>query len=154
MNGKHQLTAEGLESYKQELERLQTVERARVVEALKEARAQGDLSENAEYDAARDEQARLESRIKELENIIKNAVVIESDKKTNNMGKKLKIKFDDSFVETYTLLGSLEADPLNGIISNESPIGRAIINCKKGDRVLVKAETGDEFYVEVLEIEQ
>lgn len=154
MNGKHQLTAEGLESYKQELERLQTVERARVVEALKEARAQGDLSENAEYDAARDEQARLESRIKELENIIKNAVVIESDKKTNNMGKKLKIKFDDGFVETYTLLGSLEADPLNGIISNESPIGRAIINCKKGDRVLVKAETGDEFYVEVIEIEQ
>ncbi len=55
------------------------------------------------------------------------------------MGKKLKIKFDDGFVETYTLLGSLEADPLNGIISNESPIGRAIINCKKGDRVLVKS---------------
>lgn len=153
MNGKHQLTAEGLEAYKQELERLQTVERARVVEALKEARAQGDLSENAEYDAARDEQARLESRIKELENIIKNAVVIDSDKKTNNMGKKICIKFDDGFVETYTLLGSLEADPLNGIISNESPIGKAVINCKIGDKVLVKAETGDEFYVEILNIE-
>lgn len=153
MNGKHQLTAEGLEAYKQELERLQTVERARVVEALKEARAQGDLSENAEYDAARDEQARLESRIKELENIIKNAVVIDSDKKTNNMGKKICVKFDDGFIEIYTLLGSLEADPLNGIISNESPIGKAIINCKIGDKVLVKAETGDEFYVEILNIE-
>ena len=76
------------------------------------------------------------------------------DHNTSGNDKKLKIKFDDGFVETYTLLGSLEADPLNGIISNESPIGRAIINCKKGDRVLVKAETGDEFYVEVLEIEQ
>lgn len=152
MNGKHQLTAESLENYKQELERLQTVERARVVEALKEARAQGDLSENAEYDAARDEQARLESRIKELENIIKNADII-SDKKNNNMGRKICIKFDDDFVETYKLLGSLEADPLNGTISNESPIGKAVINCKIGDRVLVKAETGDEFYIEVLNIE-
>lgn len=153
MNGKHQLTAEGLQSYKEELERLLTVERARVVEALKEARAQGDLSENAEYDAARDEQARIEGRIKELENIIKNAVIIESDKKANNLGKKVTIKFDDGFTETYTLVGSLEANPLIGTISNESPIGKAVITCKKGDKVLVKAETGEEFYIDILNIE-
>ena len=153
MNGKHQLTAEGLEALKRELENLQTVERARVVESLKEARAQGDLSENAEYDAARDEQARLEGRIKELEIIIKNAVIIESDKKTNNMGKKITIKFDDEMVETYTLVGSLEANPLEGTISNESPIGRAVINGKKGDKDLIKSETGDEFSIDILNIE-
>lgn len=153
MNGKHQLTAEGLEALKRELENLQTVERARVVESLKEARAQGDLSENAEYDAARDEQARLEGRIKELEIIIKNAVIIESDKKANNMGKKITIKFDDGMVETYSLVGSLEANPLEGTISNESPIGRAVINGKKGEKVLIKAETGDEFYIDILNIE-
>jgi transcription elongation GreA/GreB family factor len=99
MNGKHQLTIEGLKKCKLELEKLKTVDRPRIVEALKEARAQGDLSENAEYDAARDEQANIEARIKELENIIKNSDVIEINKKTtSNLGKKITVEYDDGFV--------------------------------------------------------
>ncbi len=153
MNGKHQITAEGLEKYKAELEQLQTVDRARNIEALKEARAQGDLSENAEYDAARDEQARIENRIKELEQIIKNAVVIDADKRSNNLGKKITIRFNDGMVGSYTLVGTLESDPLSGTISNESPVGRAIISSKVGDKVIIKSETEEEFTLEIIKIE-
>ncbi|MDD3106474.1 MAG: transcription elongation factor GreA [Bacilli bacterium] len=153
MNGKHQLTAEGLEKCKAELDFLKNAERGRVIESLKEARAQGDLSENADYDAARDEQARLEARIKELENIIKNAVVIDGIKTaTSNLGKVIVLEFDDNTEDEFTLVGSLEADPLQGKISNESPLGMAIINHKVGDQVLVKTETGNEFYVKIKKI--
>lgn len=153
MNGKHQLTAEGLEKCKAELDFLKNAERGRVIESLKEARAQGDLSENADYDAARDEQARLEARIKELESIIKNAVIIDDNKTTtSNLGKKIVIEFDDKSIYDFTLVGSLEADPLQEKISNESPLGMAIINHKVGDKVLVKTETGNEFYVIIKKI--
>ncbi|HBP25734.1 MAG TPA: transcription elongation factor GreA [Acholeplasmatales bacterium] len=153
MNGKHQLTAEGLEKCKQELDFLKNHERGRVIESLKEARAQGDLSENADYDAARDEQARLEARIKELENIIKNAVVIDESKATaSNLGKEIVLEFEDKTVDEFSLVGSLEADPLQGKISNESPLGAAILNQKVGDKVLVKTETGYEFYVIIKKI--
>jgi transcription elongation factor GreA len=153
MNGKHQLTAEGLEKCKIELDNLKNTERGRVIESLKEARAQGDLSENADYDAARDEQARLEARIKELESIIKNAVIIDDMKTaTSNLGKVIELEFDDKTMEKFTLVGSLEADPLEQKISNESPLGLAIINHKVGDKVLVKTETGDEFFVTIKKI--
>lgn len=155
MNGKHQLTAEGLLKLKKELEDLKNIERARVIESLKEARAQGDLSENADYDAARDEQARVEARIKELELIIKNVEIIDSNQKkatTNNLGRIIELEFDDKTVKTFTLVGSLESDPLAGKISNESPLGAAIMNHKKGERVLVKTETGNEFYVTIKNI--
>ncbi|MGD9604618.1 MAG: transcription elongation factor GreA [Bacilli bacterium] len=153
MNGKHQLTAEGLEKCKIELDFLKNAERGRVIESLKEARAQGDLSENADYDAARDEQARLEARIKELESIIKNAIIIDDIKTaTSNLGKKIVVEFEDKTVYDFTLVGSLEADPLQEKISNESPLGMAIINHKVGDRVLVKTETGNEFYVIIKKI--
>lgn len=155
MNGKHQLTAEGLLKLKKELEDLKNIERARVIESLKEARAQGDLSENADYDAARDEQARLEARIKELELIIKNVEIIDSNQKkatTNNLGRVIELEFDDKTIERFTLVGSLESDPLAGKISNESPLGAAIMNHKKGERVLVKTETGNEFYVTIKNI--
>ncbi|HHX00455.1 MAG TPA: transcription elongation factor GreA [Acholeplasmataceae bacterium] len=155
MNGKHQLTAEGLQKLKNELEALKNVERARVIESLKEARAQGDLSENADYDAARDEQARLEARIKELEGIIKNVEIIDSNQKKssqNNLGRVIELEFDDKTVERFTLVGSLESDPLVGKISNESPLGAAIMNHKKGEKVLVKTETGNEFYVTIKNI--
>lgn len=155
MNGKHQLTSEGLLKLQKELEELKNVERARVIESLKEARAQGDLSENADYDAARDEQARLEARIKELEGIIKNVEIIDSNSKKaspNNLGKVIELEFDDKTVEKFTLVGSLESDPLAGKISNESPLGSAIMNHKKGERVLVKTETGNEFYVTIKNI--
>jgi transcription elongation factor GreA len=153
MNGKHQLTAEGLEKCKQELDFLKNAERGRVIESLKEARAQGDLSENADYDAARDEQARLEARIKELENIIKNAVVIDESKATaSNLGKDIVLEFEDKTVDEFSLVGSLEADPLKGKISNESPLGAAILNHKVGEKILVKTETGNEFYVIIKKI--
>lgn len=155
MNGKHQLTSEGLQKLQRELEDLKNVERARVIESLKEARAQGDLSENADYDAARDEQARLEARIKELEVIIKNVEIIDSNSKKsspNNLGKVIELEFDDKTTEKFTLVGSLESDPLAGKISNESPLGFAIMNHKKGERVLVKTETGNEFYVTIKNI--
>ncbi len=153
MNGKHQLTIEGLEKCKIELEKLKTVDRPRIVEALKEARAQGDLSENAEYDAARDEQANIEARIKELENIIKNSDVIEINKKTtSNLGKKITVEYDDGFVAEYTLVGSLEADPSEGKISNESPLGKEIVNRRKGDRITIRNESGEEFDIIIKDI--
>lgn len=153
MNGKHQLTIEGLEKCKLELEKLKTVDRPRIVESLKEARAQGDLSENAEYDSARDEQARIEARIKELESIIKNAALIEINKKTtSNLGKKITVEYDDGFVAEYTLVGSLEADPSEGKISNESPLGKEILNRRKGDCVTIKNESGEEFEITIKDI--
>ena len=153
MNGKHQLTMEGLEKCKIELEKLKTVDRPRIIEALIDARAQGDLSENAEYDAARDEQAHIEARIKELESIIKNSDVIEINKKTtSNLGKKITVEYDDGFVAEYTLVGSLETDPSEGKISNESPLGKEIINRKKGDRITIRNESGEEFEIVIRDI--
>lgn len=150
MNGKHQLTVEGLEKFKVELDRLKNVERPRVIELLKDARAQGDLSENADYDAARDEQARLENRIRELENIIKNAELIESDSKSasSNLGKKIKIKFLDANVETvFTLVSSSiesSTSPKDMKISTDSPIGAAVLNGKVGETIEIKTTTGKE----------
>ena len=154
MNGKHQLTLEGFKKLEKELEDLKNVERGRVIESLKDARAQGDLSENADYDAARDEQARLEARIQELELIIKNVEIIDSNSKksSNNMGKIIEIEFENKMVRKFTLVGSLESDPMAGKISNESPLGAAIMYLKKGERALVKSETGNESYVTVKNI--
>jgi len=103
MNGKHQLTAKGLERLKLELDDLKNKERVRVIESLKEARAQGDLSENADYDAARDEQARIEARIKELEYIVKNAIVINSEKNSSNsnLGRVFHLEFDDNSTDEF-----------------------------------------------------
>ncbi len=145
---KHHLTATGLKLLRDELDDLKNNERGRIIESLKEARAQGDLSENADYDAARDEQARIEARIKELENIIKNSVIIdENHTSTSNLGKKIRLKFDDGSIDEFILVGSLEADPLSGKISNESPLGAAILNHKAGDKVLVKPDNGEDFFV-------
>ncbi len=148
MNGKHQLTLAGLEEHKKELERLKNEDRVRNIEALKEARAQGDLSENADYDAARDEQARIDNRIKELENIIKNSVVINGTS-TNNLGKQIVVEFENmnGYTDTYSLVGSLEADPEKKKISNESPLGIAILKAKIGERVFVKTEVSEFFII-------
>lgn len=143
---KHQLTEEGFEKLKSELSNLKNNERNRIIESLKEARAQGDLSENADYDAARDEQARVESRIKDLEQIIKNSIIIDDDK-SSNLGRKITLEFEDKTTTTFTLVGSLESNPLDGKISNESPLGAAILHHKKGDKVLVKTDNGSEFKV-------
>lgn len=152
MNGKHQLTQAGLEELKRELDKLKNVDRVHNIEALKEARAQGDLSENADYDAARDEQARIENRIKEIENIINNHILINVNASKDNIGKTITVFFENKNVtRELTLVGSLEADPGQNKISNESPLGQAILRAKVGDRVLVKTEV-NEFYIKILDI--
>lgn len=149
-----QLTQEGVDNLKQELSYLKDVKRGENLEALKEARAQGDLSENADYDAARNEQARIEARIAEIENIIKNVKIIKTTlEDIVNIGKTVKVKFlaNDEIKEFY-LVGSIEADPKLRKISIESPIGRAMLNKNEGDIVEVKTETGRMFSIEILEI--
>lgn len=150
-NNKYQLTQAGLDALTEELEQLKTVDRDQNLEALKEARAQGDLSENADYDAAREEQARIEGRIKEIENILKNYTIIKSTKrgKAIHIGRKVSLKIDDQSPVDYTIVGSLEANPFQNMISNESPIGRAIIGAKEGDSKLVKTQANREVQVTI-----
>ncbi len=139
------LTSEGFLELEEELNNLKNVERPSVIEAIKEARAQGDLSENADYDAARNKQAEVEARIKEIEYMLENAKIIE---KSNNhevgLGSKVDILYvEDDEEETYCIVGSTEADPLENKISNESPIGKAIIGKKEGDTVEIESPNGN-----------
>ena len=138
------VTVEGLASMKDELDELVKVKRPEVIKALKEARALGDLSENAEYDAARQEQAQTEARIKELEVMIENAVVIENvDTNEVSIGTRVTIEYvGDDDTEEYSIVGVKEADPFNNKISNESPIARAILGKKIGDVVSVDSPNG------------
>ncbi len=154
MENTFKLTEAGLENLKNELQTLKEVDRKENLEALKEARAQGDLSENADYDAARDEQARIEARIKELENILKHTELIkDTASRVVMIGKTVELKFDSKTEsKEFTIVGHLEANPLQGKISNESPLGRALIGHKKGQKVVYKAETGTEITVEIADI--
>lgn len=155
MDNKYKLTKQGHLNLIDEIERLKTVDRKKNLEALKDARAQGDLSENADYDAARDDQARLEERIKEIEGILKNFEIIKEDTSSKvNIGKTIVIKVGDLEEETYTIVGSLEANPLEGRISNESPIGKGIIGCKKGQTVQIKTETGLDVKVKIIDVKK
>lgn len=147
------LTSEGLEELKKELDYLKLEKRPEVINALKDARALGDLSENAEYDAARQEQAIVEGRIAELEVMVENAVIIE---KVNTdcvgIGTKVKLEYiDDNDTEEYSIVGSKEADPFLNKISNESPIAKAIIGLKVGDIAHVSSPNG-QYDVKILEI--
>ncbi len=155
MNGKHQLTKAGLAELEKEYDQLVNVDRVRNIEDLKDARAQGDLSENADYDAAREEQAKIEGRIKEIEAIFKNYVLIDenvSGKSQNNLGKTITVYFEDTEeTNDYTIVGSLESDPLNGKISNESIIGYNLLKANVGDRILIKTES-ETFYIVVKNI--
>ena len=147
------LTDEGFLELEEELNELKNVKRPEVIKALKEARALGDLSENADYDAARAEQAQVEGRIQELEKIIENAHIIKkasTDKVA--LGTTVKIKYeDDDDIEKYRIVGSKEADPSNNKISNESPIAMAIMNAKVGEKRKVASPNG-EYEVEIVEI--
>ncbi|MBO5313514.1 MAG: transcription elongation factor GreA [Clostridia bacterium] len=139
-------TKEGYQKLIDELEYLKTVRRAEVKEMLKEARAFGDLSENSEYDEARDQQAKCESRIIELEYLIKNGVVMseeEANKNVVSIGSTVTLQFKDGQEVTYYLVGSNEVDPLSKRISDLSPIGMAIIGHTKGDVVTISAPAGD-----------
>ena len=154
---KNLLTYEGLKKLEDELEDLKTVKRKEVAEKIKEAREQGDLSENAEYDAAKDEQRDIEARIEEIEKILKNAEVVvedEVDLDKINVGCRVKV-FDMEYEEEmeFKLVGSTEANSLQGKISNESPVGHALIGAKVGDVVEVETQAGIIQY-KVLEIQR
>ena len=161
----YQLTQEGVDKLKSELQYLKEVKRPENIEALKDARAQGDLSENADYDAARNEQARIEARIQEIETIIKNVKLIrKSSVDKIDIGKSVKVLFVEKEEEkTFHLVGSLEVDPKANKISVESAIGKALIDFAKkkeeaddknvvGSIVNVKTETGRIFQIQILEI--
>ncbi len=154
---KNILTYEGLQKLEDELHDLKVVQRKAVAEKIKEAREQGDLSENAEYDAAKDEQRDIEARIEEIEKILKNAEVVledEIDLDKISIGCRVKI-LDKEFKEEleYKIVGSAEANSLKGKISNESPVGRALIGAKKGDTITVNTKAGVLKY-KVLEIQR
>lgn len=151
------ITVRGAQLLKAELNRLKTQDRPAVVQAIAEAREKGDLSENAEYDAAKDEQRDIEARIEELEKILKNAEVVvedEVDLDKINIGCQVKIldlEYDEEL--DYKIVGSTEANSLQGRISNESPLGRALIGSKVGDTVEVETQAGVIKY-KVLEIQR
>ena len=154
---KNILTYEGLKKLEDELHNLKVVRRKEVAGKIKEAREQGDLSENAEYDAAKDEQRDIEARIEEIEKILKNAEVVveeEIDLDKISVGCKVKV-FDCEFEEEmdFKIVGSTEANSLKGKISNESPVGRALIGAKVGDVVDVETPGGMAQY-KVLEIQR
>ena len=131
---------------------LKLVKRKEVAQKIKEAREQGDLSENAEYDAAKDEQRDIEARIEEIEKILKNAeVVVEEEVELDKISIGCTVRILDC--EEYKIVGSTEANSLKGKISNESPVGRALIGSKVGDTVKVETQVGDLEY-KVLEIQR
>lgn len=156
MAGKRNLlTDKGLKKLEEELQELRVVKRKEVAQKIKEAREQGDLSENAEYDAAKDEQKDIEARIEELEAILKNVEIVysdEVDKETVNVGCIVTVKeVANGNVQEFKLVGSTEVDILNNKISNESPVGAALIGAKVGEIVTVEAPNGS-FQFEILEI--
>ena len=157
MEKKNLMTYAGLKKLEDELHELKVVRRKEVAEKIKEAREQGDLSENAEYDAAKDEQRVIEARIEELEAILKNAEVVvedEADTEKINVGCKVLV-YDEEFEEEveFKIVGSTEANSLQGKISNESPLGKALIGAKVGDEISVEAPAGMMNY-KILKIER
>ena len=151
------LSAERLEELKQELNYLKTVREKEVAELIKEARSFGDLSENSEYDEAKNEQGKLYSRMAQLEEILSNYVVIEEEEQQGDyirLGSTVTV-LDKEFEEeqTYKIVGSQEADPMNGSISEDSPFGKALLGKSEGDQVVVDAPAGRIEY-KLLKVEQ
>ncbi|MDD6212104.1 MAG: transcription elongation factor GreA [Clostridiales bacterium] len=150
MADKKILTYTGLKKLEDELQDLKVVKRKEIAEKIKEAREQGDLSENAEYDAAKDEQRDIEARIEELEKLLKNVeVVVEEDINLDqiNIGCRVKVhdtEFDEEM--EFSIVGSTEANSLQGKISNESPVGKALLGKKVGDEVKVETQAGTMTY--------
>ena len=154
---KNLLTFTGLKKLEEELHDLKVFKRKEVAGKIKEAREQGDLSENAEYDAAKDEQRDIEARIEQIEKILKNAeVVVEDEVDLDKISvgcvvKVLDVEYDEE--EEFKLVGSSEANSLNGKISNESPVGKALIGARVGDTIKVETQAGEIEY-KVLEIQR
>ena len=157
MDKKNLLTYEGLQKLESELHNLKVVKRKEVAQKIKEAREQGDLSENAEYDAAKDEQRDIEARIDEIEKILKNAeVVVEEEVDLDKISVGCRVKILDMEYDEevdYKIVGSTEANSLKGKISNESPVGKALLGAKVGEVVTVETQAGDLNY-KVLEIQR
>ncbi len=155
MSEKIPVTQSGLDELNRELRHMIEVERPDVIEELKEARAQGDLSENADYDAARDRQARVEAKIRELEKTIENVVLIDESKnnKHRRVGLGAKVTIYDYGIEeeeTFQIVGSVEADPENGRLSNVSPLAKAMLDASEGDTVTVEVE--EPYQVKILKV--
>ena len=152
---KYKLSREHLDEIREELHYLETVREREVAELIKEARSFGDLSENSEYDEAKTEQGKLYSKIAELKNILENYEIIEKLENENHvvLGSKVKLEcLDDGAVEEYEIVGSQEANPMHGRISNDSPIGRALLGHTEGD--ILTAETpGGELKFKIMSIE-
>lgn len=149
------MTYAGMRALEDELEELKTVKRKDVAEKIKVARGYGDLSENSEYDEAKNEQGFVESRIATLEKMLKHARVIDGDDLSTDavsIGTHITIKDEDGEIEEYDITGSTEADPLNGKISDESPVGAALLGHKVGDKVDITLPNGSMTSYEVMDI--
>jgi transcription elongation factor GreA len=146
------ISKDGLDKLRQELDEMLAVRRPEVAQRIHDAKEHGDLSENAEYEDAKNEQAFVEGRIQALESMIKNATLIDENTSTDHVqiGSTVKVTGEDG-EETFMIVGSAEAKPSNGRISNESPVGRALLGRKKGDKVVVQVPAGD-FSYQILEI--
>ncbi|CAN5609334.1 transcription elongation factor GreA [soil metagenome] len=141
MSNQIPITKEGLEKLKSELDQLVTVRRPQIIKAIAAAREEGDLRENAGYDAARHDQAMTERRIREIEDRIRRAVIIDPSKASSiQVGTTVKIEIDGE-EEEYTIVGAIEAKPAQGKISNESPIGKALLGHKAGDVIDIRTPT-------------
>ena len=141
----YELSQHGAQALKDELERLKTVDRVQIREAIKEAREQGDLSENADYSSAREQQANIEARILEIENILKHAKIMDVNTIT--------VKYVDLGLEkTFQIVGTIEADPFKGKISNDSPLGKAVMGKKIGDILYVITENGKELKLQLIDL--
>ena len=154
VDSRYRMSQERLDELKEELEYLQTVREKEVSEQIKEARSFGDLSENSEYDEAKNEQGKLYSKIAEYKDLIENAVIIENGTGQGVvMGSRVTIREDgEEDAEVYHIVGSQEANPMQGMISDESPLGRALMGHVKGDKVSMEAPVGVIRY-EILSIE-
>jgi transcription elongation factor GreA len=146
------VSREGLDKLREELNEMVTLRRPEIAQRIHDAKEHGDLTENAEYEDAKNEQAFVEGRIQALETIIKNATLIDEHTSTDHVqvGSTVKVNGDDG-TQTFMIVGSTEAKPADGRISNESPVGRALLGRRKGDKVVVKVPAGDFSYT-ILEI--
>ena len=152
---REKLTKSDVEKIREEIEHRKLVERKELIEAVKEARSHGDLSENFEYHAAKKEKNRNESRIRYLERMLKTAVIVEDESKEDEIGLNNTVEVyceDDEEVETYRIVTSVRGSSLNGLVSIESPLGKALLGHKEGDRVFIKVNDDPGYYVIVKKV--
>lgn len=152
---REKLTKSDVERIREEIEHRKLVERKELIEAVKEARSHGDLSENFEYHAAKKEKNRNESRIRYLERMLKTAVIVEDESKEDEIGLNNTVEVyceDDEEVETYRIVTSVRGSSLNGLVSIESPLGKALLGHKEGDRVFIKVNDDFGYYVIVKKV--